>query len=83
MASVVGLVNVILTMWVWPGVKGASHMCRSSLVWLTPSRRLDTTRGSLLYSGSTLISAGSAEIWIIIIKNIILYSQKFPLDKNS
>ena len=33
------------------------------LVLFTPSIRLDTTRGSFLYSGSTLMSAGSADIW--------------------
>lgn len=38
-------------------------MCKSSLVWFTPSNRLETTLGSSEYSGRTLMSAGSAEIW--------------------
>lgn len=32
------------------------------LVWLTPSSRFDTTRGSDEFPGKLLISAGSAEI---------------------
>ena len=63
MARVVGEVKVSETVWGLPGEKGASHMCKSSRVWFTPSRRFWTTRGSLEYSGRTLMSAGSAEIW--------------------
>lgn len=37
---------------------GVSHICTSSLVILTSSKRLDITRGSLEYSGRILISAG-------------------------
>ena len=52
-----------LTRWAWPGEKGASHMCRSSCVRLTPSNRFATTRGSREYSGRILMSAGLAETW--------------------
>ena len=63
MARIVLEVKVRVTVWGLPGKKGASHMCRSSRVRFTPSSRFCTTRGSSEYSGRTLMSLGSAEIW--------------------